>query len=168
MLGLWIAVKRVWFIIKTCSLSHVAPMENEEFLSMNFYLWSCKILTYFKRNSKNPVNMGPRGNGGLRKILSMLIALGLYFSISRIIVAEGVPGGPAKNLPAMQETQVLSPGQEDPWRRKRLPSICLGNPMDRAAWWATVHGVTWGYPMDMTEWINHRPSLNLAHPKVFL
>ena len=101
-------------------------MENEEFLSMNFYLWSCKIFTYFKRNSKNPVNMGPRGNGGLRKILSMLIALGLYFSISRIIVAEGVPGGPAKNLPAMQESQVLSPGQEDPLEKETVTQYLPG------------------------------------------
>ena len=23
-----------------------------------------------------------------------------------------------------------------------LPYSCLGNPMDRGAWWATVHGVT--------------------------
>ena len=23
-----------------------------------------------------------------------------------------------------------------------LPYSCLGNPMDRRAWWATVHGVT--------------------------
>ena len=36
-----------------------------------------------------------------------------------------------KNLPAMRETQLRSLGQEDP----------LENPMDRGAWWATVHGV---------------------------
>ena len=30
-----------------------------------------------------------------------------------------------------------------PWRRKWQPTqySCLGNPMDRGAWWATVHGV---------------------------
>jgi len=30
-----------------------------------------------------------------------------------------------------------------PWRRKwqLLQYTCLGNPMDRGAWWATVHGV---------------------------
>ena len=30
------------------------------------------------------------------------------------------------------------------WRRKwQLTSVsCLGNPMDRGAWWATVHGIT--------------------------
>ena len=48
-----------------------------------------------------------------------------------------------KNLPAMQETQVWSLGQEDPWRRhdNSLQYSCLENSMDREAWWATVHGV---------------------------
>ena len=93
-----------------------------------------------------------------------------------------------KNLPAMQETQVQSLGQEDPLEKgmvtyssilwasqvalvvKNLPAsvgdvrdpgsvpgsgrspggghgnslqyCCLENPMDRGAWWATVHRVT--------------------------
>ena len=48
-----------------------------------------------------------------------------------------------KNLPARQETQVQSLGQEDPWRRNGNPLqySCLGNPMDRGAWRATVPGV---------------------------
>ena len=29
--------------------------------------------------------------------------------------------------------------------RNPLPYACLGNPMDRAAWWATVHGVAKGW-----------------------
>ena len=31
-----------------------------------------------------------------------------------------------------------------PWRRKWQPTpvFCLGNPMDRGAWWATIYGVT--------------------------
>ena len=43
-----------------------------------------------------------------------------------------------KNLPAMQEIQVRedSPGEGNPF-----PYSCLENPMDRGAWWATVHGV---------------------------
>ena len=45
----------------------------------------------------------------------------------------------------MQETQVQSLGQKDPLEKEmatysRIP--CLGNPMDRGSWWATVHGVT--------------------------
>ena len=51
-----------------------------------------------------------------------------------------------QNLPAMQkqqETQVRSLGQEDPLQDgMSTHSIysCLENPMDRGAWWATVHG----------------------------
>ena len=38
-----------------------------------------------------------------------------------------------KNVPALQETWVQPLGQEDPLEK--------GNPMDRGAWWATVHDV---------------------------
>ena len=48
-----------------------------------------------------------------------------------------------KHLPAMQETQVQSLGQEDPLEKDMAThsSSCLEKPMDRGAWWATVHGV---------------------------
>ena len=46
-----------------------------------------------------------------------------------------------KNLPAMQETQVQSLGQEDPLEKGMTTLSCLENPMDRGAWQATVHGV---------------------------
>ena len=39
----------------------------------------------------------------------------------------------------------LIPGQEDPLEEgvaNPLQYSCLENPMDRGAWWATVHGVT--------------------------
>ena len=45
----------------------------------------------------------------------------------------------------MQETWVESLGQEDPLEKEMaIHSSILAwkNPMDRAAWWATVHGVT--------------------------
>ena len=58
------------------------------------------------------------------------------------------PCSPAiKHLPTMQETQetrVWSLGWEDsPGGRNGnlLQYSCLENPMDRGAWWATVHGV---------------------------
>ena len=49
-----------------------------------------------------------------------------------------------KHLPAMQETQVQSLGQEDPLEKDMAThsSSCLEKPMDRGAWWATVHGVS--------------------------
>ena len=55
-----------------------------------------------------------------------------------------------KNLPAMQEMQVQSLGQEDPLEEKMAThSSILRNSMDRGAWWATVHGVT--KESDITE-----------------
>ena len=49
-----------------------------------------------------------------------------------------------KNLPAMQETQVQSQGQEGPLEKgwATLSSILAWkSPMDRGAWQATVHSV---------------------------
>ena len=50
-----------------------------------------------------------------------------------------------RNLPAIQETQVLSLDQEDPLEKGiasyPLQYFCLKNSMERGAWWATVHGV---------------------------
>ena len=50
-----------------------------------------------------------------------------------------------KSLPAMHKTQVRSLGQEDPLEEEvttHSSILGLGNPMDRGAWGATVHGVT--------------------------
>ena len=44
-----------------------------------------------------------------------------------------------KSPPAVQETQVRSLGREDPLEEEMAAH--LENPMDRGAWWATVHGV---------------------------
>ena len=42
----------------------------------------------------------------------------------------------------MQETQVWSVGWEDALEEEMaFQYSCLENPMDRGAWWATVHGV---------------------------
>ena len=49
-----------------------------------------------------------------------------------------------KNLPAMQKTQIQSLDQKDPLEKGNgnpLRYYCLGNPIDRGAWWATVHGI---------------------------
>ena len=60
-----------------------------------------------------------------------------------ILVAQTV-----KNLPARQEIQVWSLGQEDPWRRERLPTpVFLPGKFHRAQK-ATVHGVA---ELDTTE-----------------
>ena len=50
-----------------------------------------------------------------------------------------------KRLPPTWETQVQSLGREDPLEEEMgnpLQCFCLGNSMDREAWWATVHSIT--------------------------
>ena len=51
----------------------------------------------------------------------------------------------AKNLPPVQETWVQSLGWEDPLEKGTasypVQYSCLGNPVDRGAWWTIVHGV---------------------------
>ena len=63
---------------------------------------------------------------------------GLYFH-------RGLPDGSVvKNLPANAGDAGLIPGSgRSPGERNGNPVqySCLGNPMDRGAWWATVHGV---------------------------
>ena len=48
------------------------------------------------------------------------------------------------NSPAMQETWVRSLGLEDPLEEgmeTHFNILAWGIPMDRGAWWSTVHGV---------------------------
>ena len=57
----------------------------------------------------------------------------------------GFPGGPeVKNLPAGARDTASTPesgGSPGERNGNPLQDSCLGNPMDREAWQATVHGV---------------------------
>ena len=54
-----------------------------------------------------------------------------------------------KNLLETKETQIWSVGREDSLEKGMAIHSCLENPMDRGAWWATVHGVK--KELDTTE-----------------
>ena len=74
---------------------------------------------------------------GSENVLKLEGGLGLPWAF---LVAQTV-----KNLPEMQETRVQPLAWEDSpggWHGNPLQYSCLGNPMDRGAWWATVCGVT--------------------------
>ena len=62
------------------------------------------------------------------------------------------PGGSVvKNLPANAGNEGLIPGSgrsSGEGNGNPFQYSCLENPMDRGAWWATVHGVT--KELDMT------------------
>jgi len=72
----------------------------------------------------------------------------------------GFPGGTVKkNLPASAEDPEdmgLTPGSKIFWRRNGNPLhySCLGNPMDRGAWHATVHGVAKNQTRQSTHSLN--------------
>ena len=58
------------------------------------------------------------------------------------IVCMGFPGGSVgKESACNAEDQVGSLGGEDPLEKGMAPVFCLGNPMDRGTWQATVHVV---------------------------
>ena len=60
-----------------------------------------------------------------------------------------------KNLPAKRETRVWSLGWEDPLEKGMATHssiLAWRNPMDRGAWWVTVHGVP---ELDTTERLTH-------------
>ena len=66
-------------------------------------------------------------------------------SLCNILCTISLVAQMVKNLPAMQETQVQSLGQEDPLEKRMATHSqysCLENSMDREAWWATLHGIT--------------------------
>ena len=69
----------------------------------------------------------------------------------------GFPGGSVvKNLPANIRDKGLIPGSgRSPVEvnGNSLQYSCLGNPMDRGPWWATVHGVA--KEMDMASGLNN-------------
>ena len=53
-----------------------------------------------------------------------------------VLNERGFPGGSVvKNVPANAGDTSLIPNGNP------LQYSCLGNPMDRGSWWATVHGV---------------------------
>ena len=58
-------------------------------------------------------------------------------------MSGGYSGGSVvENLPATQEMRVQSLGREGPLEKEMaIQYSCLGNPMDRGAWWATVYGL---------------------------
>ena len=71
-------------------------------------------------------------------------------------IVRAFPGGSVVKNPAASAGDTgltprlgRSPGEGNGYL---LQFSCLGNPMDRGTWWATVHGVT--TESDTTEWLN--------------
>ena len=68
-----------------------------------------------------------------------------HLSITSHLLATSLVAQRLKYLPAMRETGVRSLGWEDPLEKEMAThssTLAWSNPIDRGAWWATVHGVT--------------------------
>ena len=69
----------------------------------------------------------------------------LYFWADSYLLRASLVAQMVKKLPAMWETWVQSLGWEDPVEvgmETHSRILAWRIPMDRGAWWATVHGVT--------------------------
>ena len=74
-----------------------------------------------------------------------------------------------KNQPDNAEDTGSSPGSgRSPGEGNGNPlqCSCLGNPMDRGAWWDTGHGVAKG--LDMTELLNNNYGISKVRESSFL
>ena len=93
--------------------------------------------TTTQRNSNNDSIAGLQSLSELSNISEVKGALSsgeteVSFLANQLVQAQAKRPRMVKNLPAMQETQVRSLGQEDPLEEGILYS-CLGNPTDREA-----------------------------------
>ena len=64
--------------------------------------------------------------------------------INKDVFEPSASASQVKSLPAMWETQVQSLGQEDPLKKEMATHssiLAWRIPVDRGAWWDTVHGV---------------------------
>ena len=73
-------------------------------------------------------------------------------------VTWGFPGGASGKDPPANEGDISDVGLIPGWERSPrggpgnpLQYSCLENPMDRGAWWPTVHGVTDSDTTEVTE-----------------
>ena len=84
----------------------------------------------------SPTGLGP----------TLLNSVIYWILLNSVISLKGFPGGlVVKNLPANAGDAGLIPGlgrSPGGGNGNPLQYSCLGNPMDRGAWWAAVHEVT--------------------------
>ena len=91
------------------------------------------------------------------KISGIHINRCLEWNLLQYMLTKTFPGGSVvKNLPANVEDSCSIPESERLTGEENANSLqysCLGNPMDRGAWWATVHWVTksWTWLSDKAQ-----------------
>ena len=119
----------------------------------------------------------PLGGGGVGgghfavKLLSLCLSYLVLFD-SNYTHPQGFPNGSVvENLPAMQETQAQSLGWDYPLEKSlatHSSTLARRIPMDRGAWWATIHGIAALETTEVTEHasIHIHITINLTSPHV--
>ena len=159
----------LWWILFKRQLSSISVLVNQKQNGFSHPAEmqeggdSCSVLAL-----KSP---GPRKGlsswqGWGRASLDQLLNLLLSFFPWTYATVWGFPGGSVlKNLPVMQKMQetlgsILELGRSPGGGYNNpLQYSCLENPMDRGAWWATVHRVA---ESAMTEGTEH-PRMQACH-----
>ena len=69
-----------------------------------------------------------------------MCVLGVFFFFFKfgVCILKGFPAGSVSSMPGRRPGLGRAPGEGN---GNPLQYSCLGNPMDRGAWWDTVHGV---------------------------
>ena len=127
----------------TCRRGHLFCKFSGLYLSLQLVLWSWFHTSFDQRSA------GTASQCLSLESVSYLPFLPLGLLCKTLQKLMGLPGGAS----GKEHTCQCRRRRSDPWRRSlgRSPGeghgnplqySCLENPMDRGAWWATVHGVT--------------------------
>ena len=114
---------------------HVLTIRGVNFLNCKFDYFTPKFqITFLSKDIYSDTCI---------KISCFFVVVLFCFLVVLIIWASLV----VRNLPANVEDVVLIPGlRKNPLEKKMVSplqnSSCMGNPMDRKAWWTTVNGVS--------------------------
>ena len=121
------------------------PLYPPKFYNRDYHT-SWEIQTTEAHSRENELD-SPVSVKETRYTLTDMAEVGLQASTASLVNptkhSRGNTGSEVTNPPAMQETPARSLGGESSRGGSGTPlqHSCLENPMDRGAWWATVHGV---------------------------
>ena len=95
-----------------------------------------KIIPY---HSKPKADLNWKQNGSTFWCVKMTFCVGSSEASQVVLVVKNPPANAGNKYVGSISGSGRSPGEG---HGNPLQYSCLGNPMDRGAWWATVHGVT--------------------------
>ena len=109
-------------------------------------VWHRELCPMLRGSLEGKGDLGENGSMLIYGLVSLLFAGNYHNVVSQLYFNLGFPGGSiVKNLPVSARDVGSISGWERPpgeGNGNPLQNSCLGNAMDKGAWWATVHRVT--------------------------